>query len=59
MGKIMGKSFENFPQPHVGTMAEGPNTMITNIFASMRQEVKLVMQKEGGITGYQYLVKKP
>lgn len=55
VGKIMCESFENRAEAHAETMAKGPNTTLTNPFASMKQTMKLMIEKEGGSTRYKCL----
>jgi hypothetical protein len=50
--KIGCQTFEDFHQAVVDTLAKVPDTMVSNLFASMKERVKLVIQKEGGFTGY-------
>jgi hypothetical protein len=52
VNKIGCQSFEDFHQTVVDTLARVPDTMVANLFSSMKERVKLVIEKEGGSTGY-------
>jgi hypothetical protein len=46
------QSFGDFHQTVVETLTKVPDTMVANLFASMKERVKLVIEKGGGFTGY-------
>lgn len=46
------ENFEEFHQSVVQTLAKVPASMIANLYASMKERVKLVVEREGGFTGY-------
>jgi len=50
--KIGCQPFEDFHQTVIDTLAKVPDTMVSNLFASMHERMKLVIQKEGGFTRY-------
>jgi DDE superfamily endonuclease len=50
--KLGCENFEEFHQSVVQTLAKVPASMIANLYASMKERVKLVVEREGGFTGY-------
>jgi hypothetical protein len=52
VNKLGCQNFEELHDAVVETLSKVPHSMITNLYASMKERVKLVIKREGGFTGY-------
>ena len=52
MNKLGCQSFDEFKQAVLKTVSEVPKGMITKLYASLSERMKLVIKNKGGHTGY-------